>query len=358
MDFFDFSGTAPNTSLIEPTLAYSTVLSVPSKSVVSQGSTVVPAAGGPETKFTYSVIYNSTTTPTVHNLIIDPNTAGSRTIAMTATKVVNSKESLYQATTTDVAGAATYSFQFGAGTSTWQLPLNSVPFSGPQVAPFDISGSDRHAPTHTVPNSASRLPSAVIYTSDKGLTPTTADVEIDDQSYPMTAVSGKASTGIYYDYRTSSLAEGDHYLQFQFNDGSGLQTFQEYHVYVTPIVLNSSQVSPTSGTTSTQFTFSTVYFGPAAATAVDVVVDGAPHPLSLVSGTPATGATYSTDDDAGGRQPQLCVLRDRRDRPMGRSGGSRPPIAVSRFRAPPRQLPTAKIVGPPAQGYPYPYDAG
>ena len=78
----------------------------------------------------------------------------------------------------------------------------------------------------------------------------------------------------------------------QFDDGSGLQSIQEYSVAITPIYLQDSSVSPTSGTTSTNYTFSTTYTGPDAATEVDVVVDGTSHPMTLQSGNPTTGAVY------------------------------------------------------------------
>jgi hypothetical protein len=52
-------------------------------------------------------------------------------------------------------------------------------------------------------------------------------------------------------------------------------------------------VTPASGTTSTNFTCSTVCTGPDPATNVEVVADGTAHPMSLVSGNPTTGATYS-----------------------------------------------------------------
>ena len=51
-------------------------------------------------------------------------------------------------------------------------------------------------------------------------------------------------------------------------------------------------MTPTSGTTSTNFTFSTIYTGPDPATQVDVVVNGTSHPMSLVSGNPTSGAMY------------------------------------------------------------------
>ena len=34
-------------------------------------STVTPAAGGPDTTFTYQVVYNNTAAPTVHDVIVD-----------------------------------------------------------------------------------------------------------------------------------------------------------------------------------------------------------------------------------------------------------------------------------------------
>jgi hypothetical protein len=110
----------------------------------------------------------------------------------------------------------------------------------------------------------------------------------------MTAVSGKVTSGLYLQYTTSSLSQGGHYFRFQFDDGSGLQTFQEYNMNVTPIVLRGSKVSPTTANSTTPLTFSTVYYGPDTPTAVDVVIDGTSYPLSYVSGDPGTGATYAT----------------------------------------------------------------
>jgi hypothetical protein len=110
----------------------------------------------------------------------------------------------------------------------------------------------------------------------------------------MTAVKGKPATGITYSYTSSALPQGDDYFVLKFDDGSGLQTIQEYSIEVSPIILNQSSVSPASGTASTPFTFSTVYFGANPATVVDAIVDGQAHAMSLVSGSPATGATYST----------------------------------------------------------------
>jgi len=105
-------------------------------------------------------------------------------------------------------------------------------------------------------------------------------------------VSGTPTTGIHYQYTTPHLSQGTHYFTLQFNDGSGLNRIQKYSVDITPIYLQNSSVSPASGTTSTNFTFSTTYTGPDPATEVDVVVNGTSHPMTLQSGNPSTGAVY------------------------------------------------------------------
>ena len=355
MDFFDFSGHPPNTTLIEPNLAYAGVLSVPGRAVISEGSTVVPADGGPQSKFTYSVVYSNREAPTKADLVIDPGTSDSRTIPMSVTKVISATQSLYQATAKLSAGPQTYSFRFGAGSKSWQLPLNDVPFSGPQVASFALTDV-------TVTQSATGallgrpLTVGVTYASDKGTLPVTADVVIDGKDYAMTDVSGTAAKGIKYKYTTSRLSEGDHYFQFLFNDGSGNQTFQEAHFSVTPIVFQQPHVSPTSGTTSTKFKFSTVYFGPKAATAVDVVVDGKAYPLSLVSGTPSSGAVYSTAVTlAGGRHTFAFYATDGPDQWSDPElGGTYSGLEVSTSgKAPAR----SRIMAPAPGNYPYDYDA-
>jgi hypothetical protein len=134
---------------------------------------------------------------------------------------------------------------------------------------------------------------SVTYTSPAGHEPTAANVLIDGTRHPMTAGAGSVTSGQVYSYTTSALPTGSHYIQLEFNDGSGLRDFQEGLMAVTPIVLQDEKVSPASGTTSTPFNFSIVYIGPDAPAYVDVVVDGIAHPLSYVSGSYTSGAAYS-----------------------------------------------------------------
>ena len=113
----------------------------------------------------------------------------------------------------------------------------------------------------------------------------------------------------------------------------------------------------TSGTTSTNFTFSTVYTGPDPATQVDVVVNGTSHPLSLVSGNPTSGATYSaTLTLPAGTHDYAFYATD------GTNDWSDPPtpgvysgLAVSVKGA---ALRVSKIRAPRADNAPYAYDPG
>jgi len=290
MDFFNFSQT-PTPKLIEPKLSYSSVLSVPNVGSAAVGgahaSTVTPASGGPDTTFSFDVMYKNSVTPTTHNVVVD----GSNTIPMSFKKTVG-KFDEYEATTSLAPGPHTYAFHFAAGGNSWQLPLNSTPFTGPQVMPFDVTGI-KVSPGTGAQQLGQPVTFSCIYKSPAGKTPVTAQVDIDNNIHALNAVKGTAKTGIHYQYTTSHLTQGTRYFQLQFDDGTGLHTMQEYSVDITPIYLQNSSVSPKSGTSSTNFTFTTVYTGPDPATEVDVVVDGTSHPMTLQSGNPSTGATYT-----------------------------------------------------------------
>jgi phospholipase C len=297
MDFFNFSQT-PDPTLIEPMLPYSPVLTVPKGSAIPlpsgiSPSTLSPTSGGPGTTFTYQVVYDNGTAPTTHNVVVD-GTA----ITMSAAKQLSKGATLYTATDTLSPGPHTYYFDFATSSGSWDLPNNNVPFTGPQVAPFNLTKVSVSPATGS--QLGRPLTIKVTYTSPAGNSAKTADAVIDDVRYPMTAISGTPATGVVYKFSTSSLSEGEHDFQLAFDDGSGLQTFYEgWELAVSPIILESSAVSPASGTTSTSFTFSTVYYGPDAPTQVDVVIDGNPYPLSLTSGSPSTGATYSMTTTLG-----------------------------------------------------------
>ena len=252
----------------------------------SHAGTVSPPSGGPGTTFTFAVMWGSTATPTTAKAVVD----GSQTVPLSFAKKVGKLDE-YEGTTKLAPGPHTYRFRFGAGGTSYQLPLNNVPFSGPQVLPYDITGF-KVTPGTGAQQLGKPVTFSCIYKSSAGKTPVTAAIDIDNKLHTLNAVSGTPKTGIHYQYTTPHLPQGTHYFTLQFNDGSGLQTIQKYSVDITPIYLQNSGVSPTSGTTSTNFTFSTTYTGPDPATKVDVVVDGTSHPMTLRSGNPSTGAVY------------------------------------------------------------------
>ena len=289
MDYFNFAQT-PDPKLIEPKLAYSKVLSVPNVGGAAVGGshagTVSPPTGGPSTNFTFAVMYQNTTTPTTAKAIVD----GSQTVPMSFAKTVG-KFDEYVGTAKLAPGPHTYRFQFSAGGKSYQLPLNNVPFSGPQVMPFDLTGF-KVTPGTGAQQLGQPVTFSVTYKSPAGKTPVTAQIDIDNKIHAMNAVSGTATKGIHYQYTTSHLTQGTRYFTLRFDDGTGMNTIQKYSVDITPIYLQKSSVSPSSGSTSTNFTFSTTYTGPDPATEVDVVVDGTSHPMTLKSGNPSTGAVY------------------------------------------------------------------
>jgi Phosphoesterase family len=363
MNFFDFShpATPPNTKLFEPMRRYSSVLQAPPTfarriSPAAYDTTVFPAAGGPDTRYVYSVVYTGPAAPTVHDVIVD-----GKPLRMTAVAHLGRGEVQYQAATTLAPGVThTYSFRFRHRATVWLLPTNNVAFTGPIVAPFDLTGIRVGSPgtRDGIGQLGQPLNIKVTYTSPAGITAARASVLIDGQPHRMVPAGGSPATGMRYQYQSSSLSEGDHYLQFEFSDGTGLEDFQENDFSVTPITLRHSAVRPTSGTTTTPFTFSTVYYGKHAPTQVDVVVDGTAYPLSYQSGSDATGATYATTLTlAAGKHKFAFYATD------GSSAWSDPPtpgLYTGLTVTAPGQSPVhTKIVAPaPQVTNPYPYDGG
>jgi hypothetical protein len=175
----------------------------------------------------------------------------------------------------------------------------------------------------------------------------------------MTPVKGTPVTGETFQFTTSSLSQGRHHTQLEFNDGSSSQPYiiQGYDVDITPIILQQSGVSPASGTTTTPFTFSTVYYGQNPATAVDVVVNGTAYPMSYVSGAPATGATYSlTMTLPAGKQSFAFYASDNSNEwgdPL--TPGTYTGLVVSSGARAPAPV---RIKAPPVVNAPYAYDPG
>ena len=288
MDFFDFSQT-PQQLFVQNPLPYARVLRVPTAGVVS---TVSPPVGGPNITYHFDVVYMLSQSPTIHNITID----GTNTFPMTIIGPAGGGGTLYQYSTKLSIGRhhAFFTFSDGSG-GTAILPYNGVPFSGPQVSPFQVNIA---APVAVAKPNQPIIYKAT-YISSTNTPPTLADVDIDGVPHSMTSTGGtNYSKGVTYTFTTSSLSIGDHWYRYRFDDsqdGSDLAIYEgSVKPAITQLLLSQSSVTPSSGSSSTIFTFQTTYadsknLAPAKAL---LYVDNIPHPMSYVSGSYNTGALY------------------------------------------------------------------
>jgi phospholipase C len=288
MDFFNFSQT-PQPPYIQQHLPYTQVLRVPTAVVVS---TVNPPVGGPNINYHFDVVYMLSQTPTVHNVIID----GTNTFPMSVVGPAGGGGTLYQYTTKLGVGLHNASFTFSDGSGgTTTLPYNGVPFSGPQVSPFQVNITAPAAvamPKQTITYKAT-------YISPSNKPPTVAAVDIDGVPYAMTSTGGtNYAKGVSYSYTTSTLSVGDHWYRYRFDDstdGSDLAIYEgSVKPAITTLLLSQSSVTPTSGPGSTVFTFETTYTNSTnvAPTQALLYVDKTSYPMSYVSGSYNKGALY------------------------------------------------------------------
>lgn len=288
-DYFDFNQTNPKMILQPP--QYSQALRVPHGRGQLGGTgvngSINPAIGGPSTVFNYDILYTLTTTPAVHNVTID-GTA----FAMTAIQSYKGLGVLYQYSTTLSPGSHSFTFTFSDVNGNLTLPYNGVPFDGPDVSPFDLKlsvGPGTVLPGQPVTYSAT-------YTSSAGKAPTETYVDIDGTAYQLQQTSGtNYKKGVTYSYTTSSLSIGLHYYRFRFNDGSGEKIYEGIaSPTVAPFFLTKASVSPTSGTSSTLFTFQVTYSNPTGEVPAqtNLYVDNVAYPMTYVSGSYSSGALY------------------------------------------------------------------
>lgn len=289
MDFFDFTQ-PPQLPLIEPMIPFSTNLSIPNYGAAGAGSNVQgsinPPIGGIGTTFRFDVV-SKLSNPTVHTVTIDGTN-----YSMSLLGPFSSGGYLWEYKTQLPVGSHSYTFTFSDTTGTITLPFNGVPFPGPEVHPFNVTGM-KVTPATVLPGDT--VTYSAKYQSPANTAPTVATVDIDGTSYPLTAHGTKYASGVTYTYSTTALSIGIHYYRFKFDDGSGLAIYEGLgKPSVTPLVLSSSSVSPTSGSSSTVFIFSTTYKesnGGAPTTAM-LYVDSTGYPMSYVSGDFKTGALF------------------------------------------------------------------
>jgi phospholipase C len=289
MDFFDFSQTA-QAPLIEPMIPYSQNLRVPAYGRAGPGSNVVgsidPPVGGVGTTFNFYVV-SELKSPSVHTVTIDGTN-----YSMILVGPYSGGGYVWGYKTKLPVGNHSFTFTFSDTIGTITLPFNGIPFPGPEVHPFNVT-SINIKPTVVLPGTP--VTYSVKYQSPTNTAPIVATVDIDGQSYPLSGKGTNYLKGVVYTYTTSSLSVGEHYFRYKFDDGSGLAIYEGYeHPGVTPIVLASSSVSPTSGPSSTVFTFSTTYTESSGAPPASAMlyVDNVGYPMNYVSGGYATGALF------------------------------------------------------------------
>jgi hypothetical protein len=294
MDFFNFSqtplppfivGQLPNNN----PLLYTPTVGLPGGTPV-KGS-IQPEVASYGQSVLFSILYAGAMPPTVDNVVID-----GVAYPMTAVGQVtqnNIKGELYQYSAVLPPGTHTTHFSFTAPNGVSDTaPENVSDYTDPVVAPFSLTTSVSSNQMLTGQSSTF----TAVYTSPAGLPPTEAFVDIDGVANAMTANGGNWQAGVTFTY-TATLATALHFTRFRFNDGSGEIAFVGSEMpAVTPLLLTSGRVKPTSGTSTTVFTFATTYSNSAgdAPSSALLWVDGKlSYPMTFVSGNYSTGAVFS-----------------------------------------------------------------
>jgi len=290
-DFFDFTQT-PQPPLILSPISYLEPLKVPTTVGVPEGNqqlhaAVTPLVGGVSVTFSYDIIYTPSSTPTMHNVNIDG------VAHLMSSKGPYPGGTLYEYSTKLAVGSHSFSFTFSDGQGgTLTIPYNGVLMEGPHVHPF----STKYSINPAVALPGQPVTYTVTYTSPTNTPPTKTEVYIDDVPHAMTSNgSTNYKTGVPYTLTISSLSVGEHYNLFRFDDGSGVALFNNAaRPLISPLIVSQTSVSPTSGTSSTIFTFQTTYAnagGNAPGQAL-LYVDNTSYPMTYASGSYSTGALY------------------------------------------------------------------
>ncbi|HVB60043.1 MAG TPA: alkaline phosphatase family protein [Ktedonobacteraceae bacterium] len=259
--------------------------------VSSVKAAVTPSIGGPSTNFDFDVIYDLSMTPMKHDVIIDGVSH-----SMPLLGKLQDGDTFYQYSSEMPVGSHSFTFVFSIDKSgdTATLPNNGVPFPGPAVYPFNVTDTGVNPLNVTA---GTPVTYSFRYQSPANKAPTLTEVDVDGVAHTMHKQGSGSNyrNGVTYSYTAQNLAVGFHYYRFKVNDGSGVAVYEGLdNPTIAPIALNNSSVSPTSGNTSTTFTFKTTYMDVAgkAPTSALVYIDYVAYPMKYVSGSYKTGALY------------------------------------------------------------------
>jgi hypothetical protein len=228
-----------------------------------------------------------------------------------------SSGAVYQYKTKLGVGTHNYYFYFtdGKNNGTARRPSSGT-YSGPLV---NGSGGSNNAPTlsqgsvtPSVGSTSTTFTYNVKYSDLDNDPPSIKRVYIDSSAYNMNFVSGNYTSGAFYQYKTK-LSAGTHNYYFYFTDGNnnGTVRLPSSGTYSGPTVngtggpntpvLSQGSVSPSTGTTSTTFTYQVTYTDADSDPPVikRVYIDGTPYSMSYVSGNYTSGALYQYNTKLG-----------------------------------------------------------
>jgi hypothetical protein len=110
------------------------------------------------------------------------------------------------------------------------------------------------------------------------------------------------------------MSVGVHFAVYRFDDGTGVAVYLgRIAPITTPVLLSHSSISPTTGTSSTVFTFQTTYanVNGNAPTQAKLYLDGTPIDMSYVSGSYSTGAVFQAQTTLSvGKHTYFFVFSD------------------------------------------------
>jgi DNA invertase Pin-like site-specific DNA recombinase len=291
-DFFDFNA-PPQPPLVLPDLPYTTPLVWNPAHVLNVWTpTISPFVGSPASTFTFTAaygLYGDLGPATTHNITLD-----GKTFPMTLVGTFpDSTAQNYTYTATGLSmGVHHFSYTFSNGTVTTTIPLHDQTWAYPIVRPFAV---DNLAVTPTIGLNSQLFTYTVRYRSMQNKPPVLAEIDIDGGRHFMTSDGSTTyASGVTYSYSTR-LPNGEHYYRVRFDDGNGAYSVEGTDApAVNPMGMVHSSLSPTTGTTSTPFTFQTwvLAVNGVVPTSEKVYVDEVPYTLNYVTGNFQSGALY------------------------------------------------------------------
>jgi phospholipase C len=287
MDFFDFSQ-APIAPAYQKTIPAPTLVAVPGPNLAAINSVTMPTVGCPSTTFVFSAIWTPSSAPTTATVLIDGVANSMSVVGSPPNQSPTGR--MYQYKQKLAVGTHNVSFSFSGSAGSQTLPINDATYQV-QVVPFNTDPPEGDVTLLT----GTPYTFDAIYTSPEGRAPTVAEVQVDGVIYNMTTTGTPNYTkGVKYT-KTLTLSTGTHYSRYIFSDGTATGVYETSEQAVTPLLLSASGVSPSSGSTTTTFTFSVTYKhtdGTAPTSALVYIDGGAGQTMTLVSGNAKTGAKY------------------------------------------------------------------